>query len=95
MECSIEFNAKISTLSSTDVLSGSSSATGSSASSFQAGSAYRTSAIMTGAVSNQLESKISNTEQREFSMNVKVRATQAEMPAGMKRVLSELEEAIF
>ena len=45
--------------------------------------------------SHQMTSKNSNTEQREYSMRVYVRAVQDDMPAGMRRILDVLEQAIL
>ena len=45
-------------------------------------------------VSTKTSRTFSNTEQREFSMEIYVRAEQEQMPAGMAKVLGILEEAI-
>ena len=36
-----------------------------------------------------------NTINRKYSMNVKIRAVQAEMPAGLDRILSTLQASIL
>ena len=45
--------------------------------------------------SHQQTQKNSNTEQREYSMRVYVQAVQDDMPAGMKKILDVLEQAIL
>ncbi len=53
------------------------------------------SASLKASFSHQQTSKNSNTEQREYSMRVYVKAVQDDMPAGMKKILDVLEQAIM
>ena len=89
---SIEFNAKIT--STTQTTSSTSSAASSSVSSSNTQNywwwLYYARQEMSASWSNRAESKSSNTEEREFSIYVSVKATQEEMPAGMRKVLDIL-----
>lgn len=88
----MNFNAKINsvTSSSTDI-----SSLTKQQSSVSGGFGSLFSASMSASYSNQLTVANSNTEQREFSMSIYVRAVQDTMPQGMQRILSVLEEAII
>jgi hypothetical protein len=90
-ECTIDFNAKITsvTKSSSDIAMQQSLTTSAS------GGFIFGSASMTASFSAQQRFKNSNEENREFSMHVYVRAKQTEMPAGMAKILGVLEEAIL
>jgi Protein of unknown function (DUF2589) len=87
--CVIQFNAKVSSVQRQSIESKSTYSKSSSRSSWWSSSSLKTS------VSSQTENKYSNTEAREFSMMVRVEAVQDEMPGGLAKVLSILEEAIL
>jgi hypothetical protein len=55
---------------------------------------YRFDGAMMGSVSNQLTAEDYTQEQREFSMKIFVRASQRELPSGMAKVVSALEDSI-
>ena len=90
-ECTITFNAKISSVANSenalDVTAGGSLTASGGYGAF--------SASLTASFSVQKTEKNSNSEQREFSMQVYVRAVQDEMPAGMAKLLGVLEDAIL
>jgi hypothetical protein len=86
-ECTIEFNSKIDSIQATAVSD--TAVVGARA------SAWSSSAAFNAEFSNQKSNRGSNSEQREFSMKVLVRAVQAEMPPGTQRLLEMLEDAIF
>lgn len=50
---------------------------------------------MTGSFSSQTERGTKGSETREFSLKVTVKAVQDEMPTGLAKVLSALEDAIL
>ena len=90
-QCTIEFNAKINSVTASESTSMTSNA-GSSGGGFNfwfAASSSRSS------YSNQKTEKNSNKEEREFSMRIVIKAKQDEMPVGLKKVLDMLEEAIM
>jgi hypothetical protein len=84
-ETTIEFSAKVSSVSSTtnSVIATSSNGTDTSITN------------MAGSFSSQTERGIKGTDAREFSLKVKVTAVQDEMPVGLAKVLSALEDAIL
>ena len=87
----VEFNAKISSVTESE--SSSSTKIG-----FELEVATQVKVVSVGlkaSFSHQQTQKNSNKEQREFSMRVYVRAMQDEMPAGMKKILDVLEQAII
>ncbi len=49
----------------------------------------------TSSYANKQTSKNSNKEEREFSLNIRVRCVQDEIPAGLNRILNMLEEAML
>jgi hypothetical protein len=55
---------------------------------------YRFDGSMVGSVSNQLAAEDYTQEQREFSMRIFIRASQRELPSGMAKVVSALEDSI-
>ena len=87
----VEFNAKISSVTQQE--SASSTSIG-----VQLDVAAEFKSVKVGlkaSFSHQQTSKNSNTEQREYSMRVYVKAVQDDMPAGMKKILDVLEQAIL
>lgn len=90
-EVTVNFNAKISSVTSASTTSNTTSSVVGSLSAHVGGF----SASMTASYSNQVSEANSNTEQREFSMSIYVHASQAELPAGTAKLLSILEEAIM
>lgn len=94
-ECSIKFNAKISSMTqsatNSSAILGTNAATAASA----GGSQFYTASSYSAAFSSQNTARSSNTEQREFSLEVYVRARQADMPGGMAKILSMLEDSIY
>lgn len=90
--CTIDFNAKISSVKKSSINSDTSlSATVSGS----YGSKLFSSVSFEASVSSKISTKYSNEEQREFSMAIHIEAVQDEMPAGMAKMLSLLEEAIY
>jgi hypothetical protein len=87
----VEFNAKISSVTMQESTTDTKIGVELSAS----GGFGAYSASLTASFSHQQTSKNSNTEQREYSMRVYVRAVQDDMPAGMKKILDVLEQAIL
>ena len=90
-ECTIEFNAKISSVTSQD----SSSLTKYGVSVEAKGSFFGSSIGIKASYSSEKSQKNSNTENREFSMRVFVKAVQDDMPTGMRKILDILEQAIL
>jgi hypothetical protein len=89
-ECVVEFNAKINSVTSAE--SSKDETIGVEAS--IGGSYGPVTANVKASYSSQSQSRNSNTETREYSMRVLVRARQAPMPEGLKRILDILAEAI-
>jgi hypothetical protein len=89
--CLIEFNAKISGFSKSETMVQSSLSTTMSA---KAG-VWFASTSMSTTFSSTVERKNSESESREYSMKVRVEAVQDEMPGGLSKMLSVLEEAIL
>ena len=86
----IDFNAKITSTTTTD-LSEESSAEGE----FSASAKYWFfSASVTGKTSSQKKSSYSDSEERMFEMHVRVQAQNQDMPTGTDRILTMLEDAI-
>ena len=90
-EVTVDFNAKISSITTSENTSKSDTKIDSAVS----GSPFGQSFSVKSSYSNQKTEKNTNSEQREFSMHVFVRASQAGMPAGMARILNVLEESIM
>jgi hypothetical protein len=88
-ECTIEFNAKLTSVSQTAV----NLAVGLSANASGSGNVKGFEASMTAAFSTQFSFGMNKTENREFSMKIEVKAKQDEMPSGLSRILSILEDA--
>jgi hypothetical protein len=90
-ECTITFNAKLTsvTLRSTDT----DTSLGVEASG--GGTFGPVTAEFKAKFSTQLTTSDSNKEEREFSMKIFVRAVQDEMPSGLARILSILEQAVL
>lgn len=87
-ECTIDFNSKIGSMLSAEVgMSNSTNGTDTTQ--------YSSSAAFKAQFASQRTEKNSNSETREFSMSVHVKAVQADMPAGTVRLLQLLEDAIF
>ncbi len=87
----VEFNAKISSMTQTQT-----NTALSQGANYNAGyNVWIWSASYSSSFSNQVTAKNSNDEKREFSLSVEVKASQDDMPGGMKRVLDILEEAIL
>ena len=89
-EVNIEFNAKISSITKSATQDASSFAVASKS----ATSAYGSSAALSASFSNTKTQQNSNTEQREFSMRIQVKAVQDTMPEGMAKVLGILVDSI-
>jgi hypothetical protein len=89
-ECVVEFNAKINSVTSAE--SSKDETIGVEAS--IGGSYGPVTANVKASYSSQSQARNSNTETREYSMRVLVRARQAPMPEGLKRILDILAEAI-
>ena len=87
----VEFNAKISSVTQQE----SSSSTSIGVELEVAGEFKAVKVGLKASFSHQQTSKNSNTEQREYSMRVYVKAVQDDMPAGMKKILDVLESAIM
>ena len=90
-ECSITFNAKISSVTQTQTFSNATASVSGSASGTFAG----IHASLSASYSNQETQQHSNSEQREFSMAIYVHAQQAALPPGTAKLLSILEEAVI
>ena len=93
----LEFNARIASVATTNysgqlnaLLSTAESSTGG----LGAASKYIQATSMTAMVSTQQQTKGNSKDQREFSIQMKVTAEQGELPAGMFRILSALEDSI-
>ena len=90
-ECTVEFNAKLS------------SVTASESSNMRSSSTTRTESLgfwfvsmsSTSSYSNKVTEKNSNKEERMFSITVRVNAKQDDMPNGMKKILDMLEAAMI
>jgi hypothetical protein len=89
-ECVVEFNAKINSVTSAETSK--SETIGVDASVDVAASVV--TASVKASYSSQSQSRNSNTETREYSMRVLVRARQAPVPEGLKRIMDILAEAI-
>ena len=89
--CEIEFNAKISSVTASETSSDTKIGVDASVSASFMGF----SASVKTSYSSQKTEKNSNSEQREFSMRVFVKAVQEEIPAGLKKILDILEQAIL
>jgi Protein of unknown function (DUF2589) len=89
--CSIEFNAKISGFTKSETMASSSLSTTMSS----RADVWFASTSMSTTFSSTVERKDTTSESREFSMRVRVEAVQDEMPGGLSKVLSILEEAIL
>ena len=87
----VEFNAKISSVTQQE----SSSETKIGVDLEVSGEFKAVKVGLKSSFSHQQTAKNSNTEQREFSMRVYVKAMQDEMPAGMRKILDVLEQAII
>ena len=90
-ECSITFNAKISSVTTASTTSNSTVDLAAKAGGTYAG----VTASLSASFSAQETKANSNSEQREFSMNIYVHASQAPLPAGTAKLLSILEEAVI
>jgi hypothetical protein len=55
---------------------------------------WGSSAALTASFANKQTARSSNTEEREFSMKVFVKAVQADMPEGTQRLIDALVDAI-
>ena len=95
-EVKIEFNAKITSMTTSQYAQSSSSSAsyGSSSSVNYWWWLFNARSDFSASWANQQSSKYSNEEYREFSINVKVTAVQEEMPGGMRKVLDILVRAI-
>ena len=89
-ECVVEFNAKINSVTSAETSSSSSVSVEASV----GVNVGIVSASVKASYSSQSQARNSNTETREYSMRVLVRARQAPMPEGLKRIMDILAEAI-
>jgi hypothetical protein len=89
-EATVEFNAKINSVTSSE------SSTSRSLSTEVSGTvkAWFVSASFKSSFSTTSQSKNSNVESREYSMRIFVKARQAPMPEGLKKILDILQEAI-
>jgi Protein of unknown function (DUF2589) len=90
-ECTIEFNAKINSITKSNL----DFSLGLEASASGGGAIGPVEAKFSASFSTKITHSSSNTEEREYSMNIMVKASQSEMPSGMSRILSILEEAIL
>lgn len=93
-EANIEFNVKISSVSNTE-----SSETTDKSGSLEASASggcrfFRASAKLNASFSNQKATSSSEEVKRDYSLNIKVRAVQDDMPAGVEKMMNILEEAI-
>jgi hypothetical protein len=93
----VEFNARIASVSTTNymgqmraLLNSTSGASGGLGSA----SKYLQATSMTAMVSTQQQTKGNSKDQREYSIQMKVTAEQDELPAGVYRILSALEDSI-
>jgi hypothetical protein len=89
--CEIEFNAKISSVTSSSRERSSSASVGVSV----RGGWGPVSVGISASYSSQSQSKNYNEEKREYSMRILVKARQAPIPAGLSRILDILEAAIM
>ncbi len=97
-EVVIRFNSKITSTTRSFSSNTMSSATATSSGASQGNIwwwGWQNSAQMSASYSSQSRATRSNTEKREFSLSVEVMAVQDEMPGGMKRVLSLLEQGFI
>jgi hypothetical protein len=90
-ECSIEFNAKITSLQGRSLSFGVDTEVGGTI----GGGFGLFSVSMSASFGTQTKLSNSNEEKREFSMRVFVKARQPELPVGMARLIGVLEEAIL
>ncbi len=89
-ECVVEFNAKINSVTSAE--SSKDETIGVEA---EIGGSYGpVTASVKASYSSQSQARNSNTETREYSMHILVRARQAPVPEGLKRIMDILAEAI-
>ena len=87
----VEFNAKISSVTTSE-----SESTTKIGVDLDVSGQYKMVKVgLKASFSHQKTEKNSNSEQREYSMRVYVRAVQDEMPAGMRKILDVLEQAII
>lgn len=93
-ECTVNFNAKISSLSQSSIASQSSKSSTSSFSAALSLPGFSISTSATSTFSNQVTAANSNTEQRAFSISVYVKSVQDALPNGVTKILSILEDAI-
>lgn len=98
-EAYVEFNAKINSTATRDnTLTSSFNASATSLNSTgdtnNTEKPYATISTLTATVSNQKTDKSGFRQEREFSLKIKVKAVQDELPAGLDRILSLLENAI-
>jgi hypothetical protein len=89
-ECVVDFNAKINSVTASEA----SRAEGLGVDASVGGSYGPIAVNVKASYSSQSQARNSNTETREYSMQIKVRARQAPVPEGLKRVLDILAEAI-
>jgi len=90
-EVTIDFNVK---LNSVDTSSSSDSSSQSASLSVGVNWGFG-SASLTGSIAHQSQSKQSSTVKKEYSLNVKVHASQAGLPKGAERLLDILETVIL
>ena len=90
-EVTVNFNAKISSVTQSNSTAASSMSTEGSASASFGG----INTHLQASYSNQQTEQDRNTEQREFSMAIYVKAVQDAMPAGMQKIMSVLEDAVL
>ena len=92
-ECTIEFNAKISSTSIQENVVKTQKEESSSKDSIS-GFIWFTNTTTKTTIATQTTAKNSNTEQRAFSMRVMVKAVQDDVPSGMQKILNALGDAI-
>jgi Protein of unknown function (DUF2589) len=88
-ECNIEFNAKLTSISTSE------SSSSTTETKDWERKRWWSSSRSSGSWSSQSSSNDTSSEAQEFTFNVKVRAVQDEMPAGLAKMISILEEAIL
>ncbi len=80
-EATVEFNAKISSVTKAETSQ-------SFTAKFENGGSFRTT------FASQRQATNTNTEKRDYSMRILVKARQASVPEGLQRVMDILQEAI-
>lgn len=94
-EAELTFDVKLDQTEKVDFSASAGMGTGVGAGAGGALSAFTGSVNFSGSFSTKAEGKYSNDMHRTYTMNVRVKAVQAEMPAGLDRILNTLQSSIL